>query len=57
MNYYFNILIKNTKFNVLDKYIQVGLEDKVQSKAVHFIGGTSKVDAMNAFLLNKNICL
>lgn len=53
MNYYFNILVKNTKFNLLNKYIQVGLEDKEQAKAVHFIGGSSKINAMNAFLLNK----
>ena len=57
MNYYFNIFVKNTKFNVIDKYIQIGLEDKVQSKAVHFVGGNSKIDAMNAYLINKNICL
>lgn len=57
MNYYFNILLKNTSFNVLDRYIQIGLEDKQGASIVHFIGGNSKIDAMNAYLLSKNICL
>lgn len=57
MNYYFNIMLKNTSFNVLDRNIQIGLEDKQDATIVHFIGGNSKLDAMNAYLLSKKICL
>lgn len=57
MNYYFNIFVKNTDFTTINQYFQVGLDTKPNGFLTHFIGGSDKVKAMNAYIENKNVCL
>jgi len=57
MNYYFNIFVKNTDFTSINQYFQVGLDTKPNGFLTHFIGGSDKIKAMNAYIENKNICL